>query len=56
MLYAHFIAATKKRPGEVRITQHNRPIEGAVFYLGMDDCKRKAREIAAKFNAKCWNF
>ncbi len=55
-LYAHYVAATKKRPGELRVTESNRPVGGSVFYLGQTDCKRKAREIAAKLNALCWNF
>ena len=55
-LYAHFVAPTKRRPGEVRITPNVRPVGGTVFSLGQDDCKRKAHEIAAKLNATPWNF
>lgn len=37
----------------VRINGSTRPVGGTVYKV---DGKRDARAIAARFNAKCWNF
>jgi len=37
----------------VRITDSMRPVGGTVYQVAG---KRDARAVAARFNAKCWNF
>lgn len=50
-MFAHI---TKIKNGyELRITDSNRPIGGAVYNV---PGKREARAIAAQYNAKAWNF
>lgn len=47
-LYAHYC-----NDKTVRVNGSTRPVGGTIYKVAG---KRDARAIAARFNAKCWNF